>query len=154
MPLQIDMRKERSITVIRVVGSIFHNDGAVELRQCLVQRVEEGEFNLLLEVHAVNGMDQAGVDALSQSQIEAKEAGGDIKISGARYWFLATMALYLSRDTFPYYGASEDAFASFDAANGTGPRGVRHFDILEFVKEQEAEEQKNAAGSIEGSPAT
>ena len=145
MPLHIDMRKERSITVIRATGSIYHKDGASDLRVQLIQCLGEGESRLLLEAHGVTGIDEAGVDTLCTSQSEAKQAGGDLKIAGARYPFLAAVALYATESLFPYYPASEDALASFADASGDGPPSVKHFDILEFVKEQEAELQKNAA---------
>ncbi len=147
MPLLIEPRQERSITTIRLVGSILRDDGTAALTRSLRECLTQTQVNLLLEVADVQQIDQTGVDTLRTTQLEAKEAGGDLKIAGASASFLAVLAVYDSAALFPYYADTEQALAAFGAAQEGGTKGVKHFDILEFVKEQEKEEQEQAVSA-------
>ncbi len=144
MPLLIEPRQERSITVIRLVGSILGSDGANQLRRVMSDFVDEGQHNLLLEMTEVPSLDEQGVATLRDGKQEASARGGDLKLSGLVYGVLAALALHDSAGVFPYYAESTDALESFGEGVQSRPR---RFDILEFVKEQEKEMANNGSGS-------
>lgn len=145
MPLQIEVRKERNITVLGLTGSVLAADGASDLRESLDSCFADRQFELVLDVQRVSGIDGGGIAVLRSSQDEARKAGGDVRIARPRYMFLAALAVFDASTAFPYHADADSALDGFSDAKASR-NSVKHFDILEFVQQQEREDQEAAQG--------
>ena len=140
MPLQIEACQERTITVIQLQGEAVDGD-ASRLRQLLGDQLEAGENKLILAVDGLGQIDTSCLSVLVDLQAQAEQGGGDIRLAGARSALLAHLATYGAEQKFAKFDNVDAAVTSF---NGVDSRGVKHFDILEFVKEQEREDKAQA----------
>lgn len=154
MPLHLEARQERRITQLRIIGSIFSNDGADELRNSLIDLLESGQVALILDMNDVDGLDRAGVEVLKLAREQAVAQGGDVKLAAPHYRIQAVLALNDASLLFPFFADVDHAQQSFEGFLTDPVTGVRHFDILEFVKEQEKEmaEHPESGGMSSGQP--
>ena len=136
MPLQIEARQERTITVIQLRGESLGGDELL-LRRALESRIQEGESKLILDVSDLGQIDASSVATLREMHKLAEEAGGDVRLAGAGIALLTQLALSGAEGEFAKFDDVSAAVTSFD---GVDSRGVKHFDILEFVKEQASED--------------
>lgn len=141
MPLQIEARQERTITVIQLEGEAVDGD-ALRLRHLLEARLQTGEKSMILAVDGLVQMDSPSISVLIDMQAQVEQAGGDIRLAGARLPLLTQLAECGVEQKFPKFDNVDSALTSFD---GLDSRGVKHFDILEFVKEQEREDEQHAS---------
>ena len=137
MPLQIEARQERTITVIQLRGEVVDGD-ALRLRRMLQSRLQQGENKLILDVSDLGQVDSSSVATLVEMHRKAEESGGDVRLSGAGASLLAQLAESGAEQKFAKFDDVPAALTSYDNVDS---RGVKHFDILEFVKDQEREEQ-------------
>ncbi len=137
MPLQIEARQERSITVIQLQGDAADGD-ASRLQGSLTGHLAADENKLVLEVSGLGQVDTPSILVLLDMQAGAEQTGGDLRLAGAGVSLLARLAVSEAEQKFAKFDTVDAALTSFD---GIDSRGVKHFDILEFVKEQEREEK-------------
>ena len=79
--MEIQIRQTDGISVLELKGRLTVNDGVPELRGKVKDLLEEGEHQIILNLHGVNYMDSTGVDCLVSSYTTAIKQGGAVKFS-------------------------------------------------------------------------
>jgi anti-sigma B factor antagonist len=132
MPLEIEQLEKEGITILVLKGPLVLGPEDLVLRQRLSSLVESGTNNVILNLLEVPEIDTAGFGSLVSSADKFRKAGGRFVLLDATPKH-AKLSEVLKMDiTFAIYADEQDAINSFFA-----DRAVAHFDILEFVEEQE-----------------
>lgn len=135
MSLQLEQHQYGEVTVLRFLSKQLAGEAdSTYLLVIIDQLLGINKKQILLNFRDVTEIDDAALDALVEAHTKVKAAEGAIKIvdSAQRH----TDLLILSRlaPLFPSFNSEEEGVQSFAPEAG-------HFDILEFVREMNAEEQ-------------
>jgi anti-anti-sigma regulatory factor len=97
---------------------------------------------ILLNFRELTEIDETALDALVEAHSKAQGAEGVIKIVNAAQRHTDLLILSRLAPLFPSFNSEEEAIRSFAPEAG-------HFDILEFVREMNEEEQDQHPGASE-----
>jgi anti-sigma B factor antagonist len=78
--MKVSIRPLGKITVLDLSGKITIGEGDVVLREKVVEVLEGGGKNLLLNLEKVSYMDSAGIGELVACYKRTKEKGGNVKL--------------------------------------------------------------------------
>jgi len=139
MHLEFHTREAEGIAVLALKGRLVLGAEDVALRQCLQSLLDSGQKNVVLDLADISTIDTAGFGSLVFCSQKFRDAGGR----------LVVLHQPRATDLFKLDTALEAYADELSAINSFFPdRAVPHYDILEFLEE---EEQKKAAGSNEPS---
>ncbi|WP_433662742.1 STAS domain-containing protein [Nocardia sp. CA-128927] len=79
MDLSLSTETVGDRTVIRVGGEI-DEDTAPKLREQFVELVNDGSYNLVVDLERVDSIEDAGIDALLGGQKLVREQGGSMRL--------------------------------------------------------------------------
>lgn len=80
MPLDIQRREIRDITLLDLTGRVVLGPEGASLRETIRQVLAEGKKKILLNMQNVSYIDSAGVGTLVASFTTARSAGGELKL--------------------------------------------------------------------------
>ena len=140
MPLQLEQNQYGGVTILRLSKYLRGEADSAYLLVIIDQLLASGRKQILLNLKELTEIDSAGLGALAEAHSRVKAADGVIKIVNAAQ--RQTDLLILSRlaPIFPSFNDEEEALKSFAPDPG-------HFDILEFVREMNEEEQQEHLGA-------
>jgi len=132
MRLEIQQRETQGILVLDLTGRLVLGEEDLALRQRLTALLESGRVQVILNLKEVSDIDSAALGTLVLYAARFREAGGKLVL------------LYLrdAQADLPDTLKLNAAFETYDdevaAVNSFFPeRAVSHYDILDFVEEQE-----------------
>ena len=132
MRLEIEQREAQGTFVLHLTGRLVLGEEDLALRQRLTSLLDSGRIKVIVDLKEVSDIDSAALGTLVLYAGRFTEAGGK----------LVLLHLKVSQADLPDMLKLNAAFETYDdeaaAVNSFFPeRAVNHYDILEFVEEQE-----------------
>jgi anti-sigma B factor antagonist len=131
MALEIRPREREGITVLDLNGAITVGTEATSLRDTLRVLASSGARNIVLNLQDVDYIDSTGLGALVVCFTTLRKQGGKLKLENLNRRNVELLVLTKLTTVFELFSDEQDAVNSFFP-----DRAIRHFDILNFVKEQ------------------
>ncbi len=128
---QLDQREKEGIWILDLRGHLITGDSEAILRTAIVALAEERDVNIILNFAGVTEIDDDGLRALVFCHARIVRSGGALKLLNLPL-HLSLMVLTKLDTVFEVFTEEQDAVNSFFP-----DRAVRHYDILEWVQEQE-----------------
>lgn len=141
MSFAIQQRETEGIGIFDLHGRIVAGTEATELRDALTQFAARPQPNLILNLQHVSYIDSTGLGTLVLGHSAMKDAGGALKLLNLSKRSAQLLILTKLSTVFQLFNDEQDAINSFFP-----DREVKHFDILQFVQEQEEQEQPPKPG--------
>ena len=132
MDLQLHQRENEGIRILDLRGHLIIGDSEATLRTAMVALAEAGAVNGLLNFAGVSEIDDDGLGALVFSHARIVRSGGALKLLNLIPLHLSLMVLTKLDTVFEVFTDEQEAVNSFFP-----DREVRHYDVLDFVQEQE-----------------
>ena len=134
MPLEVSQRQFEGITILDLQGRIVVGPEATDLRRIFTQLTDQGKITAILNLKKVDYIDSTGLGTLVIGHSLNEKAGGAMKLLHVPKRAAQLLILTKLTTVFEIFDDEQAAINSFFP-----DREVKHFDILEFVKSQEAE---------------
>jgi anti-sigma B factor antagonist len=132
MDLQLHQREKEGIRILDLRGHLIIGDSEATLRTAMVALAEAGAVNVLLNFAGVTEIDDDGLGALVFCHARIARSGGALKLLNLSPLHLSLMVLTKLDTVFEVFTDEQEAVNSFFP-----DRKVRHYDVLDFVQEQE-----------------
>ena len=107
------VRKIGHVAVLDLVGKITIGEGDVVLREKVLDLLEAGEKNVLLNLEKVSYMDSAGIGELVACYKRSKEKGGIVKLLKPSGKVLDLLQLTKLEEVFDTYTDEKVALVSY-----------------------------------------
>lgn len=146
MALQIGQREVREVTVLDLDGQLVAGDEAASFRQLIDELIERERLKILTNLKSVRMIDSSGLGVLVSAHLAIEKAGGAIKLLNASQRHISLLVLTKLSTLFPNFEDEEAGVRSFLPMDQAG----RQFDILEFVRSEEAEGETLTGEKKEG----
>jgi anti-sigma B factor antagonist len=131
MDLQLNKRENEGIRILDLQGRLIIGDSEKILRNAIAALAEARDVNIIFNLAGVTEIDDDGLGALIFCYARVVKSGGALKLLNLRL-DLSLMVLTKLDTVFEIFTDEQDAVNSFFP-----DRAVRHYDILEWVQEQE-----------------
>ena len=132
MDLQLHQREREGIWIFDLQGPIKIGDSEAILRNAIVALAEARAVNIILNLRDVTEIDDDGLGALVFCYARIGRSGGALKLLNLSPLHLSLMVLTKLEAEFEVFTDEQDAVDSFFP-----DRAPRHYDILEWIQEQE-----------------
>jgi anti-sigma B factor antagonist len=149
--LHIEQRENEGIVILDLKGRLVLGPNDVALRQQLQDLREGGHLNVALNLKHVSEMDTTALGTLVFCAMKLRDAGGRLVLFNLSPSHFELSKIVKLNTAFEIYPDEVSALNSFFPE-----RAVRHYDILEFVEDQEqkrhaadSESSENANGQTE-----
>ena len=133
LDIQESAREDISILTLRGRLTVGESNSVRETIQALSAA---GKTRVVIDLSSVDYIDSTGLGALVICYTTLKKLGGAVKLVNPNKRNLELLLLTKLHTIFETFTEVQDAVNSFFPG-----RQIKHFDILSFVKQQEAEEQ-------------
>ncbi len=131
MDLQLHQREKEGIWILDLRGRLIIGDSEKSLRTAIVALAETRAVNVVLNFAGVTEIDDDGLGALVFCYARIVRSGGALKLLNLPP-HVSLMVLTKLDTLFEVFTDEQDA------VNSLFPdRAVRHYDILEWLQEQE-----------------
>ena len=140
MDLQLHQRKKEGIWILDLQGPITIGDSEAIPRTAIVALAEARAVNIILNLAGVTEIDDDGLGTLVFCYARIVRSGGALKLLNLPH-HLSLMVLTKLDTVFEVFTDEQDAVNSFFP-----DRVVRHYDILEWVREQGKRPAPDAPG--------
>jgi anti-sigma B factor antagonist len=138
MPLQLEQHQYGDVTVLRLSKYLRGAADSAYLLVIIDQLLASGKNHIVLNLRNLTEIDSAGLGALAEAHDRVKAVDGIIKIVNAAQRHTDLLILTRLAPLFPSFNDEEEALQSFAPEPKT-------FDILEFVREVNEEQQQSSA---------
>jgi anti-sigma B factor antagonist len=136
MSLEIEQRENEGVVVLELKGRITVGPGAGALREMVGALNATGVRNLVLELQGVDYIDSTGLGALVMCATTLRRNGGNIKLVHLNRRNIELLVMTKLATVFEIFADEQDA------VNSCYPdRKVKTFDILDFVKRIQQQEE-------------
>ncbi len=132
MALEIRKRERESVTVLDLSGRITAGEEASSLRDRLRELAAHGVKDVILNLKEVDYIDSTGLGAMVVGFTALRRVDGKLKLEHLNKRTAELLVLTKLTTVFELFSDEQDAINSFFP-----DRQIQHFDILNFVKEQE-----------------
>ena len=130
MDLEIQQREKEGIRILDLRGRLAIGESEALLREIVLALAKTGDRNVILNFEDVKEIDEPGLDALAFCSSVLQGSSGALKLLNLKRVHINLIVLMGLEAAFEVFVEEQDAVNSFFPE-----RAVRHFDILEFVKE-------------------
>ena len=130
MDLEIQQREREGIRILDLRGRLAIGESEALLREIVLALAKTGDRKVILNFADVKEIDEPGLDALAFCSSVLQGSGGALKLLNLKRVHINLIVLMGLEAAFDVFVEEQDAVNSFFPE-----RAVRHFDILEFVKE-------------------
>ena len=134
MGLEIHESVRENIGILTLQGRLTVGESN-SVREKINEVAEKGHINVILDLTQVEYVDSTGLGTLVICYTSLKRQGGALKLVNPNKRNVELLLLTKLHTIFQVFNEVQDAVNSFFPG-----REVKHFDILQFVKEQGAEE--------------
>jgi len=132
MDLQLHQREKEGIRILDLRGHLIIGESEAKLRKAIVALAEAGAVNIILNLADMTEIDDDGLGALVFCYARIVRSGGALKLLNLNPHHLSLMVLTKLDAVFEVFTDEQAAMDSFFP-----DRAIRHYDVLEFVQEQE-----------------
>lgn len=132
MSIQLHQREKEGIRILDLRGHLTIGDSEASLRAAIVALAEAGAVNIILNLADVTEIDDDGLGTLVFCYARIVRSGGALKLLNLNPHHVSLMVLTKLDAVFEVFTDEQAAMDSFFP-----DRAVRHYDVLEFVQEQE-----------------
>jgi anti-sigma B factor antagonist len=140
MGFTVSQRERDGIVILDLAGSLTVGDAATALRTTLHEIVPAGRNNVVLNLAAVDYIDSTGLGAMVVCFTTLRKSGGRLVLLNLNRRHLELLLLTKLSTVFEIFDDEQDAANSFFPN-----RHIRHFDILNFVNQQDQSDSKDDA---------
>ena len=130
--MTIGQRDVEGITILDLEGRLIAGLDSSLLRERIVEVANQKRLNLILNLKRVEFIDSTGLGTMVMSFTTIQKLGGALKLLNLSKRHIELLVLTKLTTIFEVFDDEQDAINSFFP-----DREVRHFDILNFVKNQE-----------------
>ena len=134
MSLEIQESSREEITVLALKGRLAVGESSV-VREKIQELSAAGKIKIVLDLSGVDYIDSTGLGALVICYTSLKKMNGALKLVNPNKRNVELLLLTKLHTIFEVFNEVQEAVNSFFP-----DRKIKHFDILSFVKQQEAEE--------------
>lgn len=138
--LQVHQREKEGIRILDLQGRLTIGDSEATLRTAVIALADAGTVNIILNFAGVTEIDDDGLGALVFCCARIAKSGGALRLLSLPI-HLSLMVLTKLDTVFQVFSDQQDAINSFFA-----DRAMNHYDILDWVEEQEERPPSDLAG--------
>ena len=135
MNLEIEQREKEGIFILDLKGRLVLGREDLAFRQRLQSLLDAGRHNVILNLKDVSNIDTTGLGTLVSWALRFRESGGKLvllNLGGSQARLPDTLKLNTVFETYQDENAAVNSFFP--------ERAIQHYDILDFVEEQERRE--------------
>ena len=135
MNLEIEQREKEGIFILDLKGRLVLGSEDLALRQRLQNLLDAGRHNVILNLKDVSNIDTTGLGTLVSWALRFRESGGKLvllNLGESQARLPDTLKLNAVFETYQDEAAAVNSFFP--------ERAIQHYDILDFVEEQERRE--------------
>jgi len=132
----VRQREIDGILIFEAEGRLVMGTVLISVQEAIETEINSGRARQILNLRQVSFIDSSALGMLVLLHTNAATAGGALKLLHLSPRHLELLVLTKLTGVFEIFDDEQEAINSFYPE-----REVRHFDILEFVKSQENEEQ-------------
>ena len=107
------VRQVGQVAVVDIEGKITIGEGDMVLRDRVVELLDKGHTQIVLNLEKVTYMDSAGIGELVACYKRAKEKGGTVKLLNPSGKVLDLLTLTKLEEVFETYKQEQEAIGSF-----------------------------------------
>lgn len=111
--MDLETREDGGVTVITVRGDLVIGDAESTFKKTVIQLLEEGRVNLLVDLSAVGFLDSSGLGALVRALTQSQKEGGQAKLLGAGPQIRKLLQMTRLDSVFELHDDMEAAVSSF-----------------------------------------
>lgn len=141
MSLHIEQRESEGVTILHLKGPLTAGPADLEFRERLTALHQSGKVNIVLNLHEVTEIDSTGLGTLVFGLARLRKAGGGLALASVNPAHLKLFLLTRLAIAFEFFDDEQDAVSSFFP-----DRAVKHFDVLDFVEQEDARNSSNSSG--------
>jgi anti-sigma B factor antagonist len=130
--MTIGQRDIEGITILDLEGRLVAGPDSSLLRERVVEVSNQTRLNIIFNLKRVEFIDSTGLGTMVMSFTTIQKLGGALKLLNLSKRHIELLVLTKLTTIFEVFDDEQDAINSFFP-----DREVRHFDILNFVKNQE-----------------
>jgi anti-sigma B factor antagonist len=139
--LHIEQRESEGVTILHLKGPLTAGPADLEFRERLTALHQSGKVNIVLNLHEVTEIDSTGLGTLVFGLARLRKAGGGLALASVNPAHLKLFLLTRLAIAFEFFDDEQDAVSSFFP-----DRAVKHFDVLDFVEQEDARNSSNSSG--------
>jgi anti-sigma B factor antagonist len=132
MDMRLGQREKEGIRILDLRGQLKAGDSESTLRSTINALASDNVVNILLNLAEVTKIDSDGLEALVLCYTQLRKRGGALKLARLNIEHLSLSVLTKLNTVFEVFVDEQDAVNSFFPG-----RATRHYDVLEWVQEQE-----------------
>jgi anti-sigma B factor antagonist len=132
MDRRLSQREKEGIRILDLRGQLKTGDSESNLRSVIDALARDNVVNIVLNLAEVTRIDSDGLEALVLCSTQIWKCGGALKLAGLNIEHLSLNVLTKLNTVFEVFADEQDAVNSFFPG-----RATRHYDVLEWVQEQE-----------------
>ena len=136
MGLEIGQREKESVVILDLEGRVTAGEESGALREKIKELAASGKPNVVLNMKQIAYVDSTGLGAMVMCHTVTSRAGGAIKLLDLNDRNIELLVLTKLTTVFDLFTDEQEAINSFFPN-----REVRKFDVLEFVRQQKAQQE-------------
>jgi anti-sigma B factor antagonist len=129
---RLSQREKEGIRILDLRGQLKAGDSESTLRSAISALARDNVVHIILNLAAVTKIDSDGLEALVLCHTQIRKSGGALKLARLNIEHLSLNVLTKLNTVFEVFVDEQDAVNSFFPG-----RATRHYDILEWVQEEE-----------------
>lgn len=111
--MKVAIRNIGPVTIVDLGGKITIGEGDVQLRQTVLDLLDGGNKNIILNLEKVSYMDSAGIGELVACYKRAKEKAGVVKLLNPTGKVYDLLSLTKLQEVFDTFNDEKEALVSF-----------------------------------------
>ncbi|HTS75190.1 MAG TPA: STAS domain-containing protein [Bryobacteraceae bacterium] len=136
MSLEISETDRENIAILHLKGRLTVGE-ASSIRDKVNEALARGLHNIIFDLGHVEYIDSTGLGSMVICYTTIKKHGGTLKLVNPNKRNIELLLLTKLHTIFEVYSEEQDAVNSFFP-----DRDIKRFDILQFVQQQEKEQEK------------
>jgi anti-sigma B factor antagonist len=140
MSLEIEQKEIEGIVILELHGRLVVGTESTDFRRKITALISEDRKSIILDMKHVDYIDSTGLGTLVVAHTQLQKAGGSVKLLNVSKRNVQLLILTKLSTVFEMFDQEQTAINSFFPDRERKP-----FDILEFVKEQESDNQQVGA---------
>jgi anti-sigma B factor antagonist len=111
--LEIDVRKQADVQVVRLRGDLKIGEAVDAFRNTMEEHLGAGDTSIVVNLGEVRTIDSSGIGVLVRSLTTAKQRGGSLKLVNPSKFAVQTLKIVGVLNLFEVYEDEPAAIASF-----------------------------------------
>jgi anti-sigma B factor antagonist len=123
-PLEIVETRAGSVTVLELKGRLVADEADIHFIELVHALVADGRVRIVLDLHAVIGIDSGGGSTLVSTLLSTRRAGGDLRLAALSDRTQRVLEMTRLLPVFQVFESPEAAVRSFTVEAPRLPAGV------------------------------